>query len=112
MDLGRYDDLTIIIRSYADLVLPRHGKVSVLNPNADRNLHFLTAGLTDAIAEQVYDALAYHVTQANMNRRFKAVSAWSLQMTAQAVINALRNIVDPISVHIREVSSDEQLYLG
>lgn len=47
-----------------------------------------------------------------MNRRIKAVSTWSLQMTANAVISALRNIVDPVSAHLREVSSDEQLYLG
>ncbi|KAG8814161.1 Mitochondrial distribution and morphology protein 31, mitochondrial precursor [Serendipita sp. 399] len=69
-------------------------------------------GLTDAIALQVYEALAYHVTQTNMNRRIKAVSTWSLTMASQAVINALRNIVDPISAHIREISSDEHIYLG
>lgn len=69
-------------------------------------------GLTDAIAIQIYEALAYHVTRSNMNRRIKAVSTWSLQMTANAVISALRNIVDPVSAHLREISSDEHLYLG
>jgi distribution and morphology protein 31 len=70
------------------------------------------AGLTDAIALQIYEALAYHVTRSNMNRRIRAVSTWSLQMTANAVISALRNIVDPVSAHLREISSDEHLYLG
>lgn len=69
-------------------------------------------GLTDAISLQIYEALAYHVTSQNLNRRIKAVSTWSLQMTAYAVINALRNIVDPISTHIREMASDEHLYFG
>jgi distribution and morphology protein 31 len=71
-----------------------------------------SAGLTDAIALQVYEALAYHVTQTNMNRRIKAVTSWSLQMTTQAIMNALRNIADPVSAHLRELSSDEHLYLA
>ena len=46
--------------------------------------------------------MAYHVTQANFNRRIRAVSAWSLQMTASAVLSALRRALDPISLHLRE----------
>lgn len=78
----------------------------------NNSLTISLAGLTDAIALQVYEALAYHVTSQNMNRRIKAVSTWSLQMTAQAVINALRNIVDPVSAYMREMGSDEHVYLG
>ena len=52
---------------------------------------------------QVYDALAYHVSQATMNRRrIKTVSLWSLQMTVGAVLSALRNSIDPISVQLKE----------
>lgn len=47
-----------------------------------------------------------------MNRRIKTVSAWSLQMTAQAVLATLRNIVDPISARMRDVSTAESIYLG
>ena len=47
--------------------------------------------------------MAYHVTQANFNRRIKAVSAWSLQMTAGAVLSALRTLVDPVAVRFREL---------
>ena len=47
---------------------------------------------TDGDDAQVYEAMAYHVTQANFNRRLKVVSAWSLQMTASAVISALSSI--------------------
>ena len=46
----------------------------------------------DEYGFQVYEAMAYHVTQANFNRRLKVVSAWSLQMTASAVISALSSI--------------------
>jgi hypothetical protein len=31
--------------------------------------------------------MAYHVTQANMNRRLRTVSLWSLQMTAGAMVS-------------------------
>ncbi|KAJ7761088.1 mitochondrial distribution and morphology protein family 31/32 [Mycena metata] len=59
-------------------------------------------GLMDEISLQVYDAMAYHVTQANLNRRLKTVSLWSLQMTAGAVVSTLRTLVDPVSARARE----------
>jgi distribution and morphology protein 31 len=64
------------------------------------------AGLMDDIALKVYDAFAYHVTQANFNHRVKTVSLWSLQMTASAVLTALRSVVDPISVQVRDLYQD------
>jgi distribution and morphology protein 31 len=52
---------------------------------------------------QIYDALAYHVSQAAMNRRrMKTVSLWSLQMTVGAVLSALRNSIDPMSAQLKE----------
>jgi hypothetical protein len=64
------------------------------------------AGLMDDIALKVYDAFAYHVTQANFNHRVKTVSLWSLQMTASAVLAALRSVVDPVSVQVRDLYQD------
>ncbi|KAF8502117.1 mitochondrial distribution and morphology protein-domain-containing protein [Russula emetica] len=63
-------------------------------------------GLMDDIALKVYDAFAYHVTQANFNHRVKTVSLWSLQMTASAVLAALRSVVDPVSVQVRDLYQD------
>ncbi|KAI8972235.1 mitochondrial distribution and morphology proteins-domain-containing protein [Trametes punicea] len=60
-------------------------------------------GLIDAISLKVYEAMAYHVTQANFNRRFKAVGTWSLQMTANALMSTLRTLMDPMTVHLREL---------
>jgi distribution and morphology protein 31 len=77
--------------------------------NSDR-CTTLPAGLTDAIAKQIYDALAYHVVVANRRLRIKTVGAWSLQKTAQAVLVAARHIVDPISAHLRVLYSMEGLY--
>ncbi|KAG8846091.1 Mitochondrial distribution and morphology protein 31, mitochondrial precursor [Tulasnella sp. 330] len=50
-------------------------------------------GLSDDVATKTYDALAYHVSNANQ-QRLKTVSLWSLRMTAGAISNALKNIVD------------------
>jgi distribution and morphology protein 31 len=60
----------------------------------------------DDIALKVYDAFAYHVAQANFNHRVKTVSLWSLQMTASAVLTALRSVVDPVSVQVRDLYQD------
>ncbi|KAF5355505.1 hypothetical protein D9758_006407 [Tetrapyrgos nigripes] len=60
------------------------------------------SGLMDEISLKIYDALAYHVAQANLNRRIKTVSYWSLQKTAGAVLQALRTLVDPVSQQFKE----------
>ncbi|KAH7108300.1 mitochondrial distribution and morphology proteins-domain-containing protein [Auriculariales sp. MPI-PUGE-AT-0066] len=64
------------------------------------------AGLIDAIGTQTYDAIAYHVTH-NLNRKMKTVSLWGLQVTAQAVVSALRSIFDPVTVHLRDLYLSE-----
>lgn len=61
--------------------------------------HTILSNFSD---DQVYDAMAYHVTQANFNHRVRAVSIWSLQMTVNAILSTLRNVVDPMSANLRE----------
>lgn len=41
-----------------------------------------------------------------MNHRIKTVSLWSLQMTAGAVLHALRNVVDPVTAQARDMYRD------
>jgi distribution and morphology protein 31 len=52
-------------------------------------------------AVQTYDALAYHVTQANMNRRIKTVTLWSMQQTTMAALRALRTAVEPLATQMQ-----------
>lgn len=47
-------------------------------------------GILDAMSEQVYQALAHHVQHAN-STRVKQVGLWSAQITAQHLLQALRN---------------------
>ncbi|CEL60934.1 Mitochondrial distribution and morphology protein 31 OS=Saccharomyces cerevisiae (strain ATCC 204508 / S288c) GN=MDM31 PE=1 SV=1 [Rhizoctonia solani AG-1 IB] len=58
-------------------------------------------GLTDIISQKTYDAVAYHVTQANMQRRLKTVAMWNLHLASRNLITAARNIADPMSAHLR-----------
>ena len=70
----------------------------------------LLAGLMDEISVKVYDALAYHVSQSHMNQqRMKAVSLWSLQKTAAAVMSVLRSMSDPMSAQMKEAYIHGQL---
>ncbi|KAH9935705.1 mitochondrial distribution and morphology proteins-domain-containing protein [Fomitopsis serialis] len=79
------------------------GKVRIVLPDSGTHLTISTAGLMDIISLKVYEAMAYHVAQANFNRRLKVVSAWSLQMTASAMISALRTLIDPVATHLRDL---------
>ncbi|BGP53591.1 Mitochondrial distribution and morphology protein 31, mitochondrial precursor [Rhodotorula sphaerocarpa] len=47
-------------------------------------------GILERMSEQVYEALAHHVSQAN-DQRMQTVGLWTLQMTASSVLSALKN---------------------
>ncbi|KAG5638321.1 hypothetical protein H0H81_000739 [Sphagnurus paluster] len=84
-------------------LVPIHCRVVMDLDDFDGAWTMWETGMMDAISLKSYEALAYHVSQSAMNRqRIKTVSLWSLQMTASAVISALRNAVNPISAHLRE----------
>ncbi|KAJ3501470.1 hypothetical protein NLJ89_g9324 [Agrocybe chaxingu] len=70
-------------------------------------------GLMDEISLKTYDAMAYHVSQSTINRqRMKTVSLWSLQRTASAVMSALKQLTDPMSVQLKEVYVNGQMHPG
>ncbi|KAF8160724.1 mitochondrial distribution and morphology protein family 31/32 [Crassisporium funariophilum] len=85
-------------------LIPIHCRVVKDLSDFDGSWTMWETGLMDAISLKTYDALAYHVSQAAMNRhRMKTVSLWSLQRTAGAVVAALRNSMDPMSAHMKDV---------
>ncbi|OCB88449.1 mitochondrial distribution and morphology protein family 31/32 [Sanghuangporus baumii] len=57
-------------------------------------------GLMNEISLKLYEALAYHVTQANFNHRVKTVGVWSLQKTIIAALQALQAVMQPMSVYL------------
>lgn len=55
------------------------------------------AGLMSSISDQIYSALAHHVSSEAANtKRIKQVSIWGLQRGAEALLETLRNVVDPV----------------
>ncbi|OJA17337.1 hypothetical protein AZE42_12929 [Rhizopogon vesiculosus] len=85
-------------------LVPIHGRVVKDLSDFDGAWTMWETGLMDEISQKIYDALAYHVSQVNLNRRVKAVSMWSLQMTASAILSALRNLVDSVSMQLYYVN--------
>ncbi|EKM80591.1 hypothetical protein AGABI1DRAFT_119189 [Agaricus bisporus var. burnettii JB137-S8] len=85
-------------------LVPIHCRIVKKLSDFDGSWTMWESGLMDEISIKTYDALAYHVSQSNMNRqRIRTVSLWSLQMTANAILSALKNIADPVSAHLKEV---------
>ncbi|RDB25152.1 Mitochondrial distribution and morphology protein 31 [Hypsizygus marmoreus] len=84
-------------------LVPIHCRVVMDLNDFDGSWTMWETGMMDEISLKTYEALAYHVSQATRNRqRMKTVSLWSLQMTASAVLSALRGAVDPVSHHLKE----------
>ncbi|KAI0339832.1 hypothetical protein BDW22DRAFT_1360855 [Trametopsis cervina] len=82
-------------------LIPIHCKVAKDLSEFDGAWTMWETGLMDDTAVKVYEAMAYHVTQVNFNRRVKAVGAWSIQLTAQAVLSVLRTMMNPMTEHLR-----------
>ena len=69
----------------------------------------ILAGLMDEIAWKVYEALAYHVTQANFDRRVRTVGLWSLQKTIEAALSAMKTVMQPMSAYLKELQNADPL---
>ncbi|KIJ49477.1 hypothetical protein M422DRAFT_161179 [Sphaerobolus stellatus SS14] len=75
-------------------LVPIHCRVLKDLDAFDGSFTMWETGLMDDISYKTYNALAYHVSHANLNHRMKTVGLWSLQMTANAALAALRRLVD------------------
>ena len=60
-----------------------------------------TAGLMTSISDQIYHALAHHVSsEAANSKRLRQVSMWGIQRGAEALLDTLRNVVDPVHAQL------------
>lgn len=56
----------------------------------------LVAGLMASISDQIYAALAHHVSSETANsKRIRQVSFWGIQRGTEVLLDTLRNVVDP-----------------
>lgn len=61
----------------------------------------IIAGLMSSISDQIYDALAHHVSSEVANsKRLRQVSIWGIQRGAEALLDTLRNVVDPMHAQL------------
>ncbi|TCD62029.1 Mitochondrial distribution and morphology protein 31, mitochondrial precursor [Steccherinum ochraceum] len=87
-------------------LIPIHCRVVRDLSDFDGSWTMWETGLMDVIADKVYEAMAFHVAQANFQRRVKVVSTWSLHMTTSAIVSAMRYFVDPVATHLRDIYKD------
>lgn len=53
------------------------------------------------ISEQMYDALAHHVSSEVANsRRIRQVSFWGIQRGAELLLDTTRSVVDPVHAQL------------
>lgn len=71
-------------------LIPIKCQVEVPISEFDGSWTTFDTGILDAISEQVYMALAYHIQNSN-DKRAKQVGLWSLQLTVRGVISALKS---------------------
>lgn len=78
-------------------LVPIHCTVKSPLNDFDGSWTLFETGLTTKISEQMYAALAYHVSSGSQNsQRIRTVGAWGIQRGAEAVLHTLRTVVDPI----------------
>ena len=62
------------------------------------------AGLMTSISDQIYAALAYHVSsEAANSKRLRQVSFWGLQRGAEVLLDTLRKAMDPVYGHLATI---------
>lgn len=65
---------------------------------------FPSAGLMTSISDQIYEAMAFHVSsEAANSRRLRQVSVWGIQRSAEMLIDMLRGVVDPVGAQFATV---------
>lgn len=82
-------------------LVPIHCQVAASLHDFDGSWTLFETGLMSSISQQIYAALAYHVSSEGANsKRLRQVSVWGIQRGAEALINSLRTMVDPVHGHI------------
>lgn len=82
-------------------LVPIHCQVAATLHDFDGSWTLFETGLMSSISKQIYAALAYHVASEGANaKRLRQVSVWGIQRGAEALINSLRTMVDPVHGHL------------
>ncbi|ORY34330.1 mitochondrion organization and biogenesis-related protein [Naematelia encephala] len=77
-------------------LVPIHCQVVADLSDFDGSWTLFETGLMTSISDQIYAALAHHVSSETANsKRIRQVSVWGIQRGAEVLLDAVRNVVDP-----------------
>ncbi|TYJ56793.1 hypothetical protein B9479_002563 [Cryptococcus floricola] len=85
-------------------LVPIHCQVGADLNDFDGSWTLFETGLMTSISDQVYDALAHHVSsEAANSKRLRQVSVWGIQRGADALVDILRGVVDPLHAQMASI---------
>lgn len=78
-------------------LVPIHCEVAADISDFDGSWTLFETGLMTSISDQIYAAMAYHVSsEAANSKRIRQVSVWGIQRGAEVLLDTLRIMVDPV----------------
>lgn len=78
-------------------LVPIHCQVAADLSEFDGSWTLFETGLMTSISNQIYAALAYHVSsEAANSKRLRQVSVWGIQRGTEVLLETLRTMVDPV----------------
>ncbi|OWZ67488.1 mitochondrial distribution and morphology protein 31 [Cryptococcus neoformans Tu401-1] len=85
-------------------LVPIHCQVDADLSNFEGSWTLFETGLMTSISDQIYEAMAFHVSsEAANSRRLRQVSVWGIQRSAEVLIDMLRGVVDPVGAQFATV---------
>ncbi|KAK6905166.1 mitochondrial distribution and morphology protein 31 [Kwoniella mangroviensis CBS 8886] len=77
-------------------LVPIHCQVAADLDDFDGSWTLFETGLMTSLSDQIYAALAHHVSsEAANSKRIRQVGFWGIQRGAEVLVDTLRNVVDP-----------------
>ena len=77
-------------------LVPIHCQVAADLSDFDGSWTLFETGLMTSVSNQIYDALAHHVSSDTANsKRLRQVSYWGIQRGAEVLLDTIKNVVDP-----------------
>ncbi|OCF38630.1 mitochondrial distribution and morphology protein 31 [Kwoniella heveanensis CBS 569] len=78
-------------------LVPIHCQVAADLHDFDGSWTLFETGLMTSVSDQIYAALAHHVSsEAANSKRIRQVGFWGIQRGAEVLVDTLRNVVDPL----------------
>ncbi|KAK8845441.1 hypothetical protein IAR55_006154 [Kwoniella newhampshirensis] len=82
-------------------LVPIHCQVAADLHDFDGSWTLFETGLMTSVSNQIYEALAYHVSSEVANsKRIRQVGVWGIQRGAEVLVDTLRNMVDPVHAQL------------